>query len=423
MPNIIFYINRGTKSYINKGSKNEEVRIPLMAKIDYNKKRHTKQIIKIREKDWDNNKKRIRTPEKKAKQNNHTEINAKLNKLEANAKKYFDYCALNNQRISTDKIYDVLNGIDPIKGKKLIDQDLTFSQAFEEWIDYSKRTKAHNTYRSRRTTYRFLLAFETNESYPITFQNIDLKLFDRLKIYSSDIKKHSNDTFAKNIKILRMFLNWCYEREYFTGRIPRNFQATQRGAKPITLTVNEFKTLYSFKFENKKHQRCSDIFCFGCLTGLRYSDLHKLRREHINNGFIEVTTTKTNDNLKIPILPMAQKIIDKYNEQPIYILPQISNQKYNAYLKELFKIAEIDRQIIKENYIDSKKITVIKPLHEIITAHISRKSFITICFHLKMDIKYIMKISGHKTERSLLPYLKIAEERTKEELEKAWEKL
>ena len=85
------------------------------------------------------------------------------------------------------------------------------------------------------------------------------------------------------------------------------------------------------------------IFC--CYTGLRYSDVAKLRRSDFKENHIEVTTVKTADSLIIELNRHSRAILEKYNDVAFEgdkVLPVISNQKMNDYIKELGKLAGID---------------------------------------------------------------------------------
>jgi len=148
-------------------------------------------------------------------------------------------------------------------------------------------------------------------------------------------------------------------------------------------------TLYNFEFNNLKHQKVRDIFCFGCLTGLRYSDLQQLKKEHIQGDHILKTTQKVKEPVKIPLVDLSRQIIDSYNEQPIYVLPGLSNQKFNEYLKEVCKIAQIDTPITIDTFRGNKFTQATKRKYEVITAHVARKKFITLSFYLGMDIKIV----------------------------------
>ncbi len=418
MPNIIFYLN--------KGAKGKEGKYPLMAKIIFKRKRYYKTLIRIKEQDWNPNKKRVYKNHKNAPYNRHKEINTILNQLEKLTNEFTDYCLLNDYLVTEQAIKELLNGVDPINGKKSVTRpDVSFNQAFEEWLEHSMKNSLPNTTRNRKTIYNFFKEFQTEEGVKITFKNINLQLFDKVKSYAIDKRKYSNNTFAKTIKTLKTFLAWAKERKYYSGTEHSKFKATENNITPITLTVDEFKNLYNFEFTNEKHKKVRDIFCFGCLTGLRYSDLQQLRHKHIRGDmdYIIKTMQKVKEPVKIPLVDLSRKIIERYKEQPIFILPRMSNQRFNDYLKEICELAEINSPVNIDIFRGNQFFQETKPKYEVVTAHVARKTFITLSFYLGMNIKIVQEITGINQEKTLRKYLKIADEMKKTEMDKTWGKL
>src|SRR5437762_4115562 len=123
-----------------------------------------------------------------------------------------------------------------------------------------------------------------------------------------------------------------------------------------------------------------DNFCFACFTGLRFSDIDKLRHHHINKDFLEIRTEKTKDNLKIPLNVYAKEILEKYRGYGLgRPLPTgITNQKSNDYLKELAQLAGLNDLVSMEKFSGSKKILVTKPKYELISTHAARRTFVTL---------------------------------------------
>lgn len=418
MPNIIFYLNTGAKG--------KEDKFPLMAKIIFKKKRYYKTIARIKEEYWNPDKKLLGKSHKNATYNRHKEINATLNHLKQLTNSFNDYCLLNEHTVTEQAIKEILKGIDPIEGKKsIISIETSFNQAFDEWLEYSEQNTAHDTYRHRKSLRKYYNDFQNEENYIITFGNIDLKLFDKLKKYGINKRKYVNNTFAKNIKTLKTFLAWSAERGYYSGTEHHKFKVAEKDITPITLTLDEFKSLYNFEFTKEKHKKVRDIFCFGCLTGLRYSDLQQLRREHIrgNLNYIIKTMQKVKEPVQIPLVDLSRKIIERYREQPIFILPRMSNQKFNDYLKEICELAEINAPVNIDIFRGNKFYQETKPKYKVVTAHVARKTFITLSFYLGMNIKIVQEITGINQEKTLRKYLKIADDMKKTEMDKTWGKL
>ncbi len=407
MPNIRFYIN--------KGSKDKDGLVSILAKMTLNYKSYYKKIDKILLRHWNPTQHRVRPNRESEPYNRYMEINSTIDKLESNVKDFNNYCNLSNESFTEKHIKELLNGQ---KIDKLSKVD--FNQAFQEFIDSGKSTKAYNTTRNITTIFNYLKEFQKETDYKISLNSIDLQFFDLLVDYSYKSKKIRNNYFAKIIAVLKSFLTWATDRKYYSGTEHLKFKATEKDITPITLTVGEFKTLYNFKFDSTKHQKVRDIFCFGCLTGLRYSDLQQLRREHIQGDNILKTTQKIKEPVKIPIVDLSRQIIERYQEQPIFVLPRLSNQKFNEYLKLICKEAKLKRLIVIDTFKGNKFTQKTKKLHKVVTAHTSRKTFITLSFYLGMNIKVVQDITGITQEKTLGKYLKIADEMKKTEMENAW---
>jgi integrase len=297
-----------------------------------------------------------------------------------------------------------------------------FNTAFKEFLDVTKTSRALATYKNRNTVYEFLVKYQTHTKIKLTLHDIDSAFFDRLTDYAYNVRKTRTNYFAKIVAVLKSFLNWAAERDYYTGTKHRKFLAPEKNIDIVFLTVEEFQKLSSKVFEDLKLDRVRDIFCFGCLTGLRFSDLMQLRRDHLKNGYIEKIIQKVKEPAKIPILPQTQKIIDKY-AHPVNVLPRISNQKFNDYIKDCCEEAEIKEITTITNFIGTNIEEITKPKYELITAHTSRKTFITLSFYLGMEVKVIKSITGHTQDKTFDKYLNIADGMKKSELEKAWGKL
>ena len=101
----------------------------------------------------------------------------------------------------------------------------------------------------------------------------------------------------------------------------------------------------------------------------------------------------------------------------------MSNQKFNDYLKEICELAEINEPVNIDTHRGNKFYQETKPKYEKITAHVARKTFITLSFYLGMNIKIVQEITGINQEKTLRKYLKMADEMKKTEMDKTWGKL
>ena len=161
------------------------------------------------------------------------------------------------------------------------------------------------------------------------------------------------------------------------------------------------------RFTNDRLELVKDIFLFACYTGLAYADVEKLSNDNISNGIeggkqIRIQRTKTDSECYIPLLPQAEKIINKYKQHPESInkgvlLPIKSNQKMNEYLKEIAAICGISKNL---------------------TFHVARHTFATtITLTNGMSIESISSMLGHRNIRTTQHYSKIVNEKVKREME------
>ncbi len=135
------------------------------------------------------------------------------------------------------------------------------------------------------------------------------------------------------------------------------------------------------------------------------------------------TMQKVKETVHIPLVDLSRKIIKRYQHQPVFILPRMSNQKFNDYLKEICELAGINAPVNIDRYVGNRFYQETKPKYKVVTAHVSRKTFITLSFYLGMNIKIVQEITGINQEKTLRKYLKIADEMKKTEMDDTWGKL
>lgn len=223
---------------------------------------------------------------------------------------------------------------------------------------------------------------------------------------------------GKNIKTLKTFMNEAIEKNHSTNQAHRNkrFKIPTEDSTSIYLSIDELREI--FKLDLSKSQRLEnvrDLFLISCFTGLRFSDLSLLKREHIiqdesGNQLIQMRITKTDQLITIPVLPEVVTILSKYSQSEGYNFPKaISNQKSNDYIKEITKeMSTFQQLVVVENRIEGKKVVIKTPKWKLITTHTGRRSFATNSFLKNIPVTTIMKITGHKTESSFYRYLKMS---------------
>jgi integrase len=196
----------------------------------------------------------------------------------------------------------------------------------------------------------------------------------------------------------------------------RKFTATWIDTDAVYLTDKELLHLFNFDLSNNKRlEQVKDLFIFGCYVGLRFSDYSNVRPENIitveKERFLKINTLKTGEQVVIPCSPIVLKIFEKYSSNPNSLPKSLSNQKFNDYVKEVCKLAGLTE---KGRLLTDPD----KELWECVSSHTARRSFATNLFLEGFPPIEIMKITGHKTEKSFLKYIRVSKLDTAKRLSK-----
>ena len=132
--------------------------------------------------------------------------------------------------------------------------------------------------------------------------------------------------------------------------------------------------------------------------------------------------TKEYGTMKI-LIRKIKEILEKHKDDPFKLMPILSEQRENEYIKEACKIAKIKTQVITTEYRSGTLITHTNPKYKLITTHTARKTFITNSMVLGMNVKTIMGITGHKKDSSFNKYLKISQNHKQIEMDNTWNKI
>ncbi|AQX50868.1 recombinase [Elizabethkingia anophelis] len=250
-----------------------------------------------------------------------------------------------------------------------------------------------------------------------TIQDIDIRKIDHAFImdyefYLRNTRKCNNNTAVKYIKNFRKIINICIANGWLDRDPFVNYKSKIREVERSYLTQEEVHTIYSKVFATDRLNIVRDIFVFSCFTGLAYIDVRNLTPFHINIGidggkWIFTHRQKTDTPSRIPLLPIAIEIIQKYEDHPQCsnegtLLPILSNQKMNAYLKEIADICGIRKEL---------------------TFHIARHTFATtITLSNGVPIESVSKMLGHKNLRTTQHYAKILDQKISHDMQMLKEK-
>lgn len=241
------------------------------------------------------------------------------------------------------------------------------------------------------------LATTNNES--IKLNNVDIKIISQFDHFLKTKKRISTNTSAKYLTLLKGIFLKALRLEIIDKNPFVNFIFKTTEVTKEFLTQEELDNLENMNIENESLSKVRDTFLFSSYTGLRFSDAYELKASDVKkeiDGQYWLTIKKiikTGKPLRIPLLNKALKIIDKhkkYAEITGRLLPIISNQKTNAYLKILADFASIDKNL---------------------THHCARHTFATtVTLSNKIPIDVVSKLLGHSNLKSTQIYAKITDQ-------------
>lgn len=247
----------------------------------------------------------------------------------------------------------------------------------------------------------------------IDIRKIDHALITDFEHYLRSVRKCSNNTAVKYIKNFGKIIRICLANGWLATSPFLNYKSKIRTVERVYLSEDELQRMAEKEFISERLAQVRDIFLFSCFTGLAYVDVQKLRYTDIQKGvdgeqWIFKNRQKTDIPSRIPLLPTALKIINQYKLHPQCIhegrvLPVPSNQKMNAYLKEIADVCGINKQM---------------------TFHTARHTFATTVTLLNgVPMESVSKMLGHTNLKTTQHYAKILDVKVGEDMQRLRERL
>ena len=366
---------------------------------------------------WDSNKQRVRNGCTNKLKQSASEINASLLGYYTEVQEIFKKFEVEEIMPTPEQIKEAFNAlhnlIEEVKPRKSTPN--AFYKVFDEFVRDCGRQNdwTDSTYEKFAAVKNHLMNFR-NE---LTFEFFDEKGLNDYVTYLREVREMRNSTIGKQLSFLKWFLRWAFKKGLHQNNAYDSYKpklkSTQK--KIIFLTWEELNKLREFEIPAAKQalDRVRDVFLFQCFTGLRYSDVFNLRRSDIKGDHIEVTTVKTSDSLIIELNNHSKAILDKYKDvafEDDKVLPVITNQKMNDYLKELAELAGIDEPVRQTYYRGNERIDEVTPKYALLGTHAGRRTFICNALALGIPPQVVMKWTGHSDYKAMKPYIDIADD-------------
>ncbi|RPD50638.1 site-specific integrase [Paracnuella aquatica] len=388
---------------LNKAKQNQQQVCPLIIRLTWKKQR--KQVatgFQLSVRDWGKIEKGVRLTDEYHKtvwaymQAFRANVLKVTNQLELEGRMDFETCmeALFNRRQSLPLI-------------KLLDQ---FIQDFQKRTEVDRSKETLKKYKCLKGKVQDFIQHHFQKQ-AVIVDKLDQRFIIRFSEFLLIEQRIQHNTVAKYCRNLKRVMNYAKEQ----GLIDKQpFDAFKMGYKDIErtyLTSTELALLERKACAIRRLEIVKDMFLFQCYTGLAFTDMQQLKPVHIIEGvdgkpWLYLKRQKTKSISMIPLLPQPQKLLAKYGVgqgKNQGLLPVMSNQKFNAYLKEVATVCGIDKEL---------------------TSHAGRRTFATtVALGNGISIESISKMLGHKSIRMTSMYALITDLKVCEEMTKLAEKL
>ncbi|WP_336069744.1 site-specific integrase [Mesoflavibacter sp. CH_XMU1404-2] len=287
-----------------------------------------------------------------------------------------------------------------------------------ELFEYHNTTMSKNlhkdTMRHYKTTQNYLKSFLSKKikTDNIYLSNLDYSFIVDFEYYlkahepTDHQRKISNNTAMKHLQRLRKMLTMAYHLEWIDRDPFVRFKSSFEKREREFLSESELLKLENFHSPVNRLNIVKDLFVFSCYTGISYIDLNNLTRDNIvkgidGNDWLITKRQKTKTNVKIPLLDKALELVFKYENHPRVvanngILPRLSNQRINAYLKEIADLCKIKKNL---------------------TFHIARHTFATtVTLSNGVPIETVSKLLGHTKIATTQIYARVIERKVSEDI-------
>jgi integrase len=309
---------------------------------------------------------------------------------------------------------NISNGVQEIKTRLTcptsIEDDTSLILYVEKFIARTESIRKEATIKQYRNSLDKLKDFERLHKFKLTFDKIDHDFYNSFVSHCMKNLNLSTNSIGKLIKNIKLWMGTAHEENLHNNLIykMRSFKKPEEDAEAIYLTEAELQRIKMTILPNRHLDNVRDLFLLACYTGVRSQDYDKLNNDSlINNGtMLKVRTEKTDEEVIIPLHPIAKAILEKYNGTPRII----SNQKFNEYIKDVCRIVGLTESVTISRTCGGKKTRITKPKYNFVSSHTARRSFATNAYKAGVPTLAIMAITGHRTEKVFLKYVKVTKE-------------
>lgn len=306
-------------------------------------------------------------------------INSRLSLIQTKLNQAFLFLQVQGEDFTVHDVYSKYKGEPVKKDKSVLDVFDLHNNRMGKLVgkEYSKSTYAKFT-ETRKHLFEFMQIQYKKKDFLL--KDLTLKFIKDLDFYFKTEREQSQSTINKHIQRFRKTVTLAIG-EGFLDKDPFLLHKNKKTKTTlIYLDSDELKKLEEYEFQQERLSQVRDLFVFCCYTGLAYKEMANLRLEHLVIGFdgmkwIKMERQKTKGAVSVPLLPKALEVLDKYQTEGS-VLPTISNQKFNSYMKEIIAVLGISKKV---------------------THHVARKTFATtVLLYNDVPMEVVSELLGHK---------------------------
>ncbi len=281
----------------------------------------------------------------------------------------------------------------------------TFWQHLDDWVAQKRASGSFNTARTYATAARHLREFAKSQRYGLDFDTITPSFGDKFTAYLLGPANLTDNTINKVLGKVKVFMKWSSHRGLHTNTYYTRLNWAKREPDVMTLTTQEVHQLADLALPTGGYlDNARGLFLLSCYTGLRYSDLVSIRKEHVRDNALRLTMHKTRDLVTVPLRPEATALVERMLSGE---LRPVANQVLNRYLKEIGEKAALVAPVEAVRYRAGQRESDTLPKWQRLTCHTGRRTFATLALEQGLRPELVMKITGHKSWASFKRYVNI----------------
>ena len=353
---------------------NKQGKAPIKCRITYlGQRKPFSTGIFIKPDNWNASKQKAFPPS-----TDNTQFNTQLSLIKQEINQAFLMLQVQLETFDVEDIYLKYKGEDIKTEKTLLEVYTLHNERMKKLIDIEYSEATYKKFEESKNHVKSFIKHNTQKS-NILLEQLNMKFLNDFDYYMKVEKKLKQVTINKHIERLRKIIKLALA-EGFLERDPfLLFKQKQVILQVVYLDTKELQLLEEHEFKQVRLQQVADMFVFCCYTGLPYQEMAVLNKDNLIDGFdgrkwINIYRQKTKKNLTIPLLTKAEVILKKYENQQT-LLPVISNQQFNSFLKEIAAILDINKRI---------------------THHTARKTFAsTVLLYNDIPMETVSELLGH----------------------------